>query len=169
MCQVQMASVLFLLIVVAAHTGYALQCWKCYSDYDVTCRDHFNITRIQENRRHFDNFNYGNNRQIQPVRNDPHLEICDEGYATTYNQKNVCLKRVYRGADGIPVVHRECRLVSKNLKSEACPEELAYDRSRTVDFCGTCEYDGCNGATGITTNAILSSLIPVTLLLMFKK
>ncbi|XP_023021842.2 uncharacterized protein [Leptinotarsa decemlineata] len=167
MCQVRTVSVLVLIFAIT-HTGYTLQCWKCYSDYDVTCRDHFNITRIQENRRHFDNFNYGNNRQIQPVRNDPHLEVCDDTLAGNYNQKSVCLKRVYKGNYGLPVVHRECRLVPRNLKEGSCPDDLAYDTSRTVTYCGTCEYDGCNAATSITLNNILFSLIPVGTLLMFR-
>lgn len=77
--------------------GFALQCWKCHSEFDVTCRDYFNVTRIQQNRRYFDNFNYAGNRQIQNPRNEPHLEHCDESFAHTYNQKTVCIKRVYRG------------------------------------------------------------------------
>ncbi|CAG9856788.1 unnamed protein product [Phyllotreta striolata] len=153
------------------HFGSALQCWKCHSEFDITCHDYFNVTRIEQNKRYYDNFNYGSNRPVQNQRNEPHLEHCDQSYATHFNQKTVCLKRVYRapGSNDRPHVQRECRLVSINLKEGECPEDLASDRSRTVDFCGTCTYDGCNGATGIRTNVLAALILPVLMLLVLRK
>lgn len=73
-------------------TVNGLQCWKCTSEFDITCRDFFNVTRIRENRRFLENVNYSNRQQT--VRNEPHLEVCDEMFTSSYGQKNVCLKRV---------------------------------------------------------------------------
>jgi len=172
MCQVYSVTFVLFVLIALINTGLALQCWKCHSEFDITCRDYFNVTRIQQNRRNFDNFNYGNNNRPlqQQIRNDPHLERCDESFAASYNQKTVCLKRVYRGTGNsdIPNVQRECRLVSKSLKEGECPEELTADRSRTVDFCGTCDFDGCNTASGIKTN-LMSAILPVILLFVLCK
>lgn len=72
--------------------GFAIQCWKCTSQTDATCRDFFNTTRILLNQRHMDAYSYGN---LQPARTDPHLSPCDGMHTSTFGQfKNVCLKRV---------------------------------------------------------------------------
>ncbi|XP_018578085.1 uncharacterized protein LOC108916342 [Anoplophora glabripennis] len=150
-----------------AQNAHGLQCWKCSSAYDVTCRDYFNITRIEINRRYFDTANYGN-RQVHPVRTDPHVEICDDMHTSSYNQKNVCLKTVYKGAHGIPEVTRGCRMVQKTLKSGECPEELK-DKNKEFEFCGTCESDQCNAAGMIKTNLFLAATVPVVLAVFVRK
>lgn len=73
-------------------TGLALQCWKCSSDFDITCRDHFNVTRIQQNRRYFEQINYSGRQQA--AGNNPQLIHCDEMYTSSnYDTINVCMKR----------------------------------------------------------------------------
>ncbi|KAJ8915178.1 hypothetical protein NQ315_000431 [Exocentrus adspersus] len=152
---------------VLLQNGQALQCWKCNSEYDVTCRDYFNLTKIEINKRYFDNANYGN-RQIQPVRTDPHLEPCDEMYTSSYSQKNVCLKRVFKGVHGIPVVNRECRLVSSDFKVGNCPQDL-LDRNKEVEYCGTCDHDGCNAGSAVTFSVLLAAVLPASVALLFSK
>ncbi|KAJ8971317.1 hypothetical protein NQ314_000759 [Rhamnusium bicolor] len=148
--------------------GNALRCWTCNSAYDVTCRDYFNLTRIAENTRYHDSASasYGH-RQTVPVGNDPQLKICDDMYTTTYNQKNVCLKRVSKGPNGLPVVRRLCQLVPKSLKVGECPDDMR-DQTKDIEFCSTCEYDGCNAAAELKTNVILASIISVSLLLVLR-
>ncbi|CAH0564142.1 unnamed protein product [Brassicogethes aeneus] len=156
----------FGVILALVKNGDALQCWKCSSEMDVTCRDYFNVTKIMQTRRYFDNINYGN-RQQQPITNDPHLELCDDRFTTSYDKTNVCLKTIHTTPNGMQVVNRKCMLVNKDLKSGACPQELTQ-RGQSLDYCLTCNYDGCNAATGLKTT-LLSSLIPVALMLFFRK
>ncbi|XP_072393536.1 uncharacterized protein [Diabrotica undecimpunctata] len=174
MCQVYVASAILILALVDC--GLALQCWSCKSEFDVTCRDYFNVTKIEENRRHFENFNFqGNNRPFSiGNRNEPHEVHCDGSYVNNYNQKTVCIKTVFRGYTSsgsnsdIPNVHRDCRIVPKSLPVGECPDELKNDKSRNIDYCVTCETDGCNLATGIKSNLILAS-IPLVLLVLLQK
>uniref|UniRef100_A0A6P7H071 Uncharacterized protein LOC114344486 isoform X1 n=1 Tax=Diabrotica virgifera virgifera TaxID=50390 RepID=A0A6P7H071_DIAVI len=175
MCQVYVASAILILALVDC--GFALQCWDCKSEFDVTCRDYFNVSRIEENNRIYENFNFqqSNSRQFSiGNRNNPRKIHCDGSYVNSYNQKTVCLKTVSRGFSGsgsnaeIPNVHRECRIVSKSLAAGECPDELKNDRSRTIDYCVTCETDGCNLATGIKSNIVLAS-VPLLLLALLQK
>lgn len=145
--------------------GLALRCWKCTSNTDATCRDYFNTTRILLNQRVMDSYNYGS---VQSARNDPHLAECEGMHTSTYAQfKNVCLKRVITGQNSLlSEIHRECRMVPKDLKMGACPDDFVHNRPRNLEFCGTCEYDGCNSANA--NSIIFMGLVPSVLLLLRK-
>ncbi|XP_056639807.1 uncharacterized protein LOC130447150 [Diorhabda sublineata] len=162
---------IFLLLLALTENGFTLHCWQCNSEIDVTCRDYFNITRIEENRRHFENFNYQNNRPIHDLpRNDPHLQHCDDSFSHQYNQKSVCLKRVYRvtgSHSDLPNVQRDCRIVPKDFVVGTCPEELKSFGNKIVDYCSTCNIDGCNKAEGIKFN-ILNSILLLIIFFMVK-
>ncbi|KAJ8959163.1 hypothetical protein NQ318_022424 [Aromia moschata] len=144
---------------------YALQCWTCNSEFDVTCRDYFNKTRIQENRQHIDNIVY-ENRNIQPVRNEPHLRICEDRHTIATGYKNVCIKKVTKDFNGIPNVRRECRLVPETSKVGECPDDT---KSQDLQFCATCDTDGCNGANSVKTDAFLAAAVSISLVLILRK
>ncbi|XP_019871735.1 uncharacterized protein LOC109600096 [Aethina tumida] len=157
---------IFGIILSVVNSGLALQCWKCSSDFDITCRDHFNVTRIQQNRRYFEQINYSGRQQA--AGNNPQLIHCDEMYTSSnYDTINVCMKREHTTPDGKKVVNRECQLVSRSLKAGQCPPEI-YQRFPDIDFCQTCNYDGCNSATGLKTN-LMAACVPLALLLFLRK
>lgn len=150
-------------VLTLIESGFALRCWKCSSDMDATCRDYFNTTRIFMNRRNFDAY-----ASVQPART-PELAECEGMHTSTYGvYKNVCLKRIYTVPNGPPHVQRECRVVGKDLKYGTCPEDFLYgSNSKNMEYCGTCELDGCNSAS--KNSLIFLGLAPaVILLLRFK-
>ncbi|XP_060522242.1 uncharacterized protein LOC132699506 [Cylas formicarius] len=157
-------AVVFGLVLAAFPTAFGLQCWKCSSDQDATCRDHFNVTRILQNQRFINSYVYGNQ---QTSTTTPHLTTCEGMHtSTTFGQvKNVCVKRVTTATHGLKQVIRECRMVNINLKTGACPEDLAYPGvNQNLEYCGSCEYDGCNSAS--MSQIIVALLIPSLLLLL---
>lgn len=145
-----------------AAKGEALSCWKCSSQNDATCRDYFNTTRILLNQRHMDSYSYSN---LQPASTAPRLEQCDGMHTSTYSQyKSVCLKRVLTVPNGLNEVVRECRMVHNDLKAGACPEDILSNRPRNLEYCVSCEYDGCNSAT--SNSLVFVALVPALLLFL---
>ncbi|XP_066159259.1 uncharacterized protein [Euwallacea fornicatus] len=148
-----------------ADKSSALHCWKCASNTDATCRDFFNTTRILLNQRHMDQYySYGN---VIPAKTDPFLIQCDGMHTSTFGQfKNVCLKKVLTVPHGPNEVVRECRMVVKDLKIGACPEDIIGSSPRNLEYCGTCEYDGCNSAS--SSSFMFVGLVPAVLLILGK-
>lgn len=57
-------------------------------------------------------------------------------------------------------------MVHKDLRVGDCPDEILNNRPRDMEYCGTCEYDGCNSAT--TISIAFFGLLPALLLLLEK-
>ncbi|XP_050302329.1 uncharacterized protein LOC126740384 [Anthonomus grandis grandis] len=156
----------FVVFALVIQEGLTLRCWKCSSQYDATCRDYFNTSRILLNNRQMDPYTFGN---LQPARTDPHVTECEGMHTSTMGQmKNVCLKRVLTVPHGPNEVIRECRMVHQQMKVGACPDELLNSPARNMEFCGSCEHDGCNSAP-TATGALLGALMPTFLLLILRK
>ncbi|KAF7279341.1 hypothetical protein GWI33_007356 [Rhynchophorus ferrugineus] len=143
--------------------GLSLRCWKCSSDYDSSCRDYFNTTKILQNQVHLNDYAYGN---IQMTRTEPHQFTCEGLRTSTITQfKNVCIKQVIKVPNSPNKFVRECRLVSKTLKTGQCPSDvLSSTSSNNLVHCSSCEHDGCNSATRKTF--FYTSLIPALVLLI---
>ncbi|CAH1954195.1 unnamed protein product [Acanthoscelides obtectus] len=153
-------SVTVVLVIAFVQSGHSLQCWRCSSIQDSTCSDYFNVTRIRQNTRNSDTLTYGSS-PVQPVKNYPHKEVCDDRYDNTYNQRNVCIKRVFLDSSDRKVVERGCRKVSRNLQVGKCPEELWAEPGRNIEYCGTCDSEECNSANGHLGNFFLTVVGPV--------
>lgn len=65
------------------------------------------------------------------------------------------------------VVIRQCATVPRNTRPGTCSHETTGS-SISIDFCEYCDYDGCNGATGLQ-KGLLAVLIPALLLLFLRK
>ncbi|XP_030759728.1 uncharacterized protein LOC115885085 [Sitophilus oryzae] len=155
----KVSSVLVLVLALIKTGCLALECWKCTSDYDASCSDHFNTTRIFKNRVHLNDYeSYGTN---QLNRREPHLFTCEGMHTSTIEQyKNVCLKKVYIIPNRPNKYIRECRMVLKSHKVGECPSDvLAAATDRSLVHCSSCEYDGCNSANRNTV--FLMGLLPL--------
>lgn len=145
------------------HNGYALRCWSCSSDLDMSCMDPFNSTKMLQHRNYFQQVN--NNNQYS--RNDmPILRECTNELGQIYNQKQMCVKRVINVPYGKKIVSRECKDVSTNQVTGTCPDKSG---NANVEFCEYCDYDGCNAASGMRLNLLAAIAVPSALLLALRR
>ncbi|KAL0821669.1 hypothetical protein ABMA28_005109 [Loxostege sticticalis] len=140
-----------LLLAVFVQDGESVRCWTCSSDLNPYCGDPFP----------------GSRSDYQPASQYQfRLENCDANTGATYpyltSSRSACKKQT-KYINGQTVVSRGCTWKRSDDYSVSCPSSTNGPNEIT-QFCETCDYDGCNGASAIgKTIALL--LAPLGVLL----
>lgn len=134
--------------------GDALKCWTCSSDLDPHCADPFNNTSPS--------FDLHHTLTDCNTQSSPHYSL--------YKTKSVC-KKIKQTVNGKhEAVVRTCEWLKSedDAVGECPPSTFNTPKYITINYCETCDTDGCNGAENIRPTVFWTALIPAALALLLR-
>jgi len=140
--------------------GSALKCHSCSSVTDPKCADPFDSSAVGLQECTPNLFKEASDllkgaadtlsSALGKIGVDTNFQVPDADSAFA------CVKAVKQDGDKRVVV-RSCS-VPKNDKFDVC-NQLKASAGGIVTFCETCDYDGCNAASGLTSSSLLLALL----------